>query len=371
MALEHAVKDQPRTEPRTKPAPAGSRPGLTFGQQLAGVLFGLWMIVGLFLDGWAHTSNAVESFFTPWHGVLYSGFVAAAAAATAVAWSSRQPGRPWTETLPRGHGLTLLALGMFAAGGMGDLIWHQLLGVEVGVEALLSPTHLLLLTGGLIALSAPIRSAWGDPDHEPTTLGRAVPIVLDFALLTALVGFFLLYLSPFLNKAASTAFTRTADVPEVHPSTITPELQQLLGIASILMTTVLFSVPSYLLLRRWIPPRGAFTLFFGTVTVLFVGLDEFRTPWLVLAGVVAGAAGDVMVARRWPALIVVPTAIAVLWAGYFFLFQLTAGGVGWTVELWAGVIVLSALIAALLGLLTAPIVPNDPRPPAEVTPAPR
>lgn len=39
--------------------------------------FGTWMIAGLFLDGWSHGVNKPETFFSPWHGVLYSGFAAA------------------------------------------------------------------------------------------------------------------------------------------------------------------------------------------------------------------------------------------------------------------------------------------------------
>ena len=35
-----------------------------------------WLVGGFFLDGWAHTHGKVDqSFFTPWHAVLYSGHV--------------------------------------------------------------------------------------------------------------------------------------------------------------------------------------------------------------------------------------------------------------------------------------------------------
>ena len=41
-------------------------------------LCGVWMIAGLFLDGWAHRNEKPETFFSPWHGILYSGFFASA-----------------------------------------------------------------------------------------------------------------------------------------------------------------------------------------------------------------------------------------------------------------------------------------------------
>jgi hypothetical protein len=49
------------------------------------MVFGLWTILGLFLDGWAHSHGKPESFFSPWHGVLYSGFFAAAVWAASIA----------------------------------------------------------------------------------------------------------------------------------------------------------------------------------------------------------------------------------------------------------------------------------------------
>src|SRR3546814_9863318 len=70
------------------------------------------------------------------------------------------------------------------------------------------------------------------------------------------------------------------------------------------MTSVLFSVPAHLVLRRWRPPAGSFALLFGVVTLLFVGLDEFSQPSLVLAGVAGGLVIDLL-AERSPAWIAV------------------------------------------------------------------
>src|SRR5450759_3523556 len=37
-----------------------------------------WLMTGGYLDAWAHNHFALDSFFTPWHGVLYSGFLVVA-----------------------------------------------------------------------------------------------------------------------------------------------------------------------------------------------------------------------------------------------------------------------------------------------------
>jgi hypothetical protein len=65
--------------------PKGSGRPLTQREELLGMVFGLWTILGLFLDGWAHSHGKPESFFSPWHGVLYSGFFAAAVWAASIA----------------------------------------------------------------------------------------------------------------------------------------------------------------------------------------------------------------------------------------------------------------------------------------------
>lgn len=72
-------------------------PPLSQRDQLLAALFGLWMIVGLFIDGWAHDNQKPESFFTPWHGVLYSGFTVAAVFAVHRAVRGRGSGRSWRE----------------------------------------------------------------------------------------------------------------------------------------------------------------------------------------------------------------------------------------------------------------------------------
>ena len=342
-----------RTEGGATDAPPPNPP-LSAGDRLIGSLFGLWMVIGLFLDGWAHDNQKPESFFTPWHAVLYSGFAAAAAFALHRAVRDRQPGRSWRETMPRGHGLSLAALAVFAVGAAGDLVWHEVLGIEVGIEALLSPTHLLLMASGIIALSAPIRAAWLEPEVAPT-LRRFLPVALSTALLTSLVAFFLSFFSPFSNNAGGTPFHRFQGQEHTHPSSDVAELQQLLGVGSILLMSVVLGGAAALLLRRWRAPVGTFTLLFGLVILLFVGTDEFAQPLVLLAGLAAGVTADAMTRRRLPAAAVCGAALAVLWLGYFAFYGVDEGSVAWSAEVWAGSVFLGALLAAAVGLLVTPL----------------
>lgn len=324
-------------------------------EQGVGLAAGLWLVIGLFLDGWAHDDARPESFFTPWHGVLYSGFAVAAVTAVEVVRRRHAPGRAFGEALPRGHGLTLLGLGVFAVGALGDLAWHEGFGIEIGVEALLSPTHLVLLIAGLLLLSAPIRTAWASPAVQVDRLGPFLPVILDLALLAAVSAFFLAYLSPFINDAAAQRFDPTG-LPHDHPSDNVAELRQMLGLASILVTTVVLAVPAIVVLRRWRPPAGAMTWLLALLVFFLVGLDQFEEWFLLVPAVVAGLVID-LTWQRLGTPLAVAAGTGVLWTGYFVAHALMGDPVRWSAELVGGAVVSGALVA----LAIAVAAPDDAR----------
>jgi len=73
---------------------------------------------GLFLDGWAHTHGRVDdTFFTPWHAVLYGGWGACLLMLVGTLLRNVARGRSWRAALPTGYGLSLAgALLWFVAG---------------------------------------------------------------------------------------------------------------------------------------------------------------------------------------------------------------------------------------------------------------
>ncbi|MBI5563663.1 MAG: hypothetical protein HY870_02135, partial [Chloroflexi bacterium] len=151
----------------------------------------LWFTAGLFLDGWAHThGQADESFFTPWHGVLYAGHLTATAYLFNAFIRTMMRGSAWRQALPIGYGLSLIGGALFAIGGVGDLVWHTLFGIEQNVEALLSPTHLLLALAGMLIVSGPLRAAWRRVDTPARRLTDQLPMILSAALLLSFLTFF-------------------------------------------------------------------------------------------------------------------------------------------------------------------------------------
>lgn len=113
-----------------------ARPRLTYREQLISCALGTWMLSGLYMDGWAHRSlDLKDSITTPYHAVLYSGFIAFAGWITWVVVRNFREGRRGPAASPVGYGLGFAGVAFFAIGGLLDQPWHLLLGVEQDINA--------------------------------------------------------------------------------------------------------------------------------------------------------------------------------------------------------------------------------------------
>src|ERR1041385_5957069 len=105
---------------------AKDRAGVTVPSfDLRMTLLAAWLLGGIYTDGWAHNHIHVETFFTPWHAILYSGFLANLIFYAVTAVRNRRAGKPW---IPEGYRLAAIGVGIFAVSGVGDLIWHTIFG---------------------------------------------------------------------------------------------------------------------------------------------------------------------------------------------------------------------------------------------------
>lgn len=312
------------------------------------------LVSGIYLDGWAHFHGKVDqSFFTPWHAALYSGFVVAAAFLFLSFIRNRMKGSPWRESLPAGYGVSLLGAVIFGVGGVLDLIWHTLFGIEQSVDALLSPTHLILALGVVLIVTGPLRAAW---IRFPRATGygwlKLLPTVLSVTLILSIFTFFTEYAHPLVNTWAANSMHAAGH------TTVAPFFSQSLGITSILFQAALLMALVLLLLRRWTLPFGSLTLIFTlNATFMSVLTDHYA---LVLAALVAGLIADVLVWRFKPSLTrlvefrIVAFAIPAIFYGLYFLDLLLTNGIGWSINLWMGSIVLSGIIGLLLSYLLLP-----------------
>lgn len=318
------------------------------------VALSCWFLGGLVLDGWAHNHvPELESFFTPWHAVFYSGFLAIAGFLTATLGRNHARGYPWRSAMPPGYELALLGVLIFMAGGVGDMIWHGLFGVEVSVEALLSPTHLALALGMTLIVSGPWRAGWrrladaGEPMPGWVVL---LPVLLSVTLLLSLWAFMTQFAHPLVEPWAAAGFRpRSQNFPSIRQS---------LGIVSILLQTGLLMGLVLLTAVRWLLPFGSLLLMF-TLNALLMSFmqDHYR---FIPAAALTGLGADLLI--RWlkpsrersGALRLFAFTVPVLYYVCYFAVLILTQGIAWSIHLWTGSIVLAGVVGLLLSYLIIP-----------------
>lgn len=335
-------------------AAAARSTGLAFDWAMA--VLSAWFLGGLYLDGWAHNHGLVDdTFFTPWHAVFYSGYAAVALLTLGAVLAGVLRGQPWYRALPDGHELALLGVPLFALGGVGDLTWHTLFGIEESIEALISPSHLTLATSMALILVGPLRAAIRRAAASPPATGAPAarlherwlatgPAAISLAYTIALLAFMTQFAHPFVHLIARSS--RYGDVSNA------------LGATSVLLQSALLVGPVLFAIRRIALPPGALTLTLALTTAL-IALMEDRYE-LLPAAVGAGVAADLMLALLRPGS-ARPTAQHIfafslpvlLYLLYFLNLHLT-GGLRWSIHMWGGVSFLAGITGLLLSILTTP-----------------
>ncbi len=335
------------------------------------VVVSIWWLGGLFIDGWAHSNiPQLETFFTPWHAVFYSGYLAVAfTLLTQILLNLRQSalsdggttpslvklvreslrGNRWRRAIPSGYELSVLGLAIFGVSGIGDLTWHLVFGIERGTEALLSPTHLGLAMGIGLALTGPLRAAWRRTGGTPSwrQLG---PAILSLTFTFSLLTFFTAYASPLV--------TPWPIIDSGHSATS--------GITDILLITALTMSIVLLAVRRWRLPFGTFTFMLGLNGALMVVFHPDSLLVSVPTALLGGLAADIMYRLIQPSLdqpasvrlfaFVVPL---LFYALYFIDLQIVGpaifqSGILWSVPFWAGAPVIAGITGFLLSFVMIP-----------------
>ena len=302
----------------------------------------IWFVGGLFVDGWAHTHNKVDqSFFTPWHALLYAGWTANASVLFVTALVGRSRGQSWRTALPPGYFLSLLGALGFGLGGLGDMAWHEVFGIERGIEALLSPTHLMLAVSMGLLASGPFRAALR------CRLKSQLPALISLALTLSVITF----------------FTQAA-----HP------VAQLWGLGSLhnyrdddfaatalVLGGAIFAAATLFALKLGSLMPGALALVFGANALLMGLLNSYVYPlkWalaFVLGGLVLDSLCAALVksgAQTKRHVLAVCTPVFLIGA-HFIASQIgvAAGGMIWRIHFWMGILVLTGLSGLLLSVLS-------------------
>lgn len=321
-------------------------------EDLITVLIGLWLTTGGFLDGYTHRNlDTPETFFSPWHSVLYSGYLAAVAWVTWLVARNRAQTSSLREAIPSGYQTSVTGLAVFAAGALGDMYWHTVFVIEVSVDALLSPTHFVLLAGALMYLSGPLRAWWRDSPASPNGLAHFWPPLLALTLSAAEMGFFFQYADGF--------FTRFMAVPYV-PATDEGVLQLVVGLTSMLVTTIILMGALLLMIRRWNPPFGAGVVMFGLFGLLMSGLSGYEFAEDLIPPLVGGITADLLIryVHRGPGQLsrirllafIVPL---IMWTARMAVFSVSSE-MEWPTAVWTGAIVFGGLAGVSASLLVFP-----------------
>jgi hypothetical protein len=323
------------------------------------------LCLGGSLDNWAHFHGKVdESFFTPWHAVIYGMMAMLGVFLGATAAFNTRKGFAWQRSLPPGYMLSLLGVGLFIVAGLTDLGWHVIFGIEYDVAAYVSPTHLFLLGSALLAGTGPVRSAWMTLRPSTArgwlTLG---PLVLSAASTVAALAMFTQFASPMVdtfaakNTVAMESVSLEAVVPPAHlgngNNVRDPQgMQQAFGVAEIIVQVVLLMSMVLVLGRTWVLPFGAMTLLIALPsTVQAIMVDNY---WLIVAVFVTGVIADALINRmnsplRGHQLYTIASIVPAIYVASIFVTLWLTVGIGWRETLIGG----SVVYAAACGLFCA------------------
>jgi hypothetical protein len=305
----------------------------------------VWLVSGLIMDGWAHRHvPRLETFLTPWHGVFYSGFLSLTVLLVTVAV---RPARKGLSLTPVGYEWTIAGTGLFWFGAVGDYGWHELFGIEKSVEALLSPTHLLLALGMGLMVSGPLRAALKTTLKTAPESHRAnLPALLSLTLLLVLTNFFTQFAQPITSIWVFTDSLR----PELPM-----DFKQELGVSALLLFNGLNLGAILLAITRLKVPFGGLTLLLTSSSFALAVLSD-QYP-LVLAGTLAGLLADVLIAgKRWELrrLQAIGFWVPALHTALLEVILKVQGRLDWVIHLWAGSIIMSGLLGFLLTQLISP-----------------
>jgi hypothetical protein len=319
----------------------------TCTEDLVTVILSAVIIVGTFTDAWAHFNLLgelqEEGFFTPWHGLLYSGYAATAGWVVWLAFRRRRPGgRWWLDAWPVGYRLGAIGAAIFLVAGNADMVWHTVFGIEQSIEALVSPSHLALSAGGALLLTSPTRSWWAAGGGGL----RSLTGIISLGFGTFAVAVFLLYVSAFDLVAPVRSHGGAQDTPDYYFAA--------LGVASYLVTSAAIVLPLILSHRRR-PTFGVTTALVTPLALFPAVVHEFphtRTigaallvDWILIR---LDRVRGIEAPHRLP--IAGVTVAVVLTVAHLIALQFS-DGIQWPVELWTGAITVAAAAGGLLGVL--------------------
>ena len=359
-----------------------ARPQTTLREDAVTAFLASYTLFALFWDGLRHNNlTGVDNFFSPPHIAMYLGLTGLGVwiAIVLLRYQKGLEDLDWSA-VPRGYRLAFAALPLAAIAGPVDFIWHEAYGFENQIDSTFSPPHQGLFYAGAMLAAIPAASAWQRRQSAPP-LSCFYPVVFSVTSVIAAMLFVVHQLLPFYGGAGvvasqgfqddiagrADAFSPGADA--VHTEGLSHALTNYgddafpfyffsvhAAVAGILLFTIVFMAAILLMRRRWRVPAGSLTIMGTFLALLWPMLSEYREWELIPALILAGVAGDLLLARfgdtriRLFALLLPP----VMWALFFLCVELLQDGLGWEPTLWVGLLGTTAGLGYAISLLVFP-----------------
>lgn len=275
-------------------------------------------------------------------GVVIAAWLAVTGVLFAAFALGVRAGKPWSGALPDGYVGSLAASLIFGGAWIVDTAyWTPVLAPHaVGLDALFTPPHLVLIAATAVMVSGPLRAA---ARRGETT--ASVDALVSAALLLSVITFATQFIHPLIDPWPLTGY-------QFVPADNLSWLGENMGVAAILAQALILAGTALLLNSGFNLRPGSMTLVFA-VNGLFVTTSKLHYAYLPVM-IATGIAADAWIAwsSRRPGR---PSASLCAVAGTTFaiayMVTMYVSNTSWNGSLWAGTIVAVAMMCWMMGRL--------------------
>lgn len=313
-------------------------------------ILNIFFFAGLFFDFWSHVHTKItdiNTFFTPTHYFFYAAFGLICIFFTLVFFTNYKA-YSFLKILPQGYNLSLLGILIFGIGGVLDFIWHYFFGFEKSIEAVVSPTHLLLAIGTILIITGPLRSVFSRSNIAGAyfqNIPALISVIMSIVIFQALTYYanHLIILRPTEPLFVKSAFTAQA-----------------LGITSILLQSAIYLGFLLTLVKnnRLLPGYTLLILGITTTLTLFFSTNALKINTSIAISILtAGLFCELLllfknkIGRDYFWYIFFAAVPIFANCAYFIALALTAK-ITWSVPVYTGAILQSSIMGFILSYLS-------------------
>lgn len=311
----------------------------------------LWISWAFFVDAWSHENLRYESFFTWSHELIYGGMFVLVGALVLM-----------RKDIPYAYRVPMLGVPIFLLGGIADLGWHTLFGIEDGIDIILSPTHEMIGLGLMLVSSAPLFSALRYRT-ELRTLRDQLPMLFSLASWLVMIHFATAYAMDPSAGNLNAPPDASSFSPDYFTATAITYYKLVGGVLVLLLQSFIMACFALFVASRFNLRAGALTLLFVLGNTLPALPFTNESPLLVTIfamSLVAGIVGDALIARMGllphpaRAFRLYAAAVPATYIGVYMLAIAITGGSWWDWSVRTSLVIFAGIIGLGLSLLMIP-----------------